>query len=41
MVKPLEDGYLLALMIVASGVLLWASRRFFRYALQSYRSASS
>jgi ABC-2 type transport system permease protein len=41
MVKPLEDGYLLALMIVAAGVLLWASRRFFRYALQSYRSASS
>jgi ABC-2 type transport system permease protein len=40
-VKPLEDRYLLGLMVVASGVLLWASRRFFRYALQSYRSASS
>jgi ABC-2 type transport system permease protein len=41
MVKPLEDWYLLALMVLASGVLLWGSRRFFRYALQSYRSASS
>jgi ABC-2 type transport system permease protein len=40
-VKPLEDRYLLGLMVVASGVLLWASRRFFRHALQSYRSASS
>jgi ABC-2 type transport system permease protein len=41
MVKPLHDQYLLALMVIASGVLLWVSRRFFRYALQSYRSASS
>ncbi len=41
MVKPLEEPYLLAVMVVASVALLWASRRFFRYALQSYRSASS
>jgi ABC-2 type transport system permease protein len=41
MVKPLEDGYLLAVMTIGTVVLLWASRRFFRYALQSYRSASS
>ena len=27
--------------LISAGVLLWASRRFFRYALRSYRSASS
>jgi ABC-2 type transport system permease protein len=41
MVKPLDDPYLLVIMVISTGVLLWASRRFFRYALQSYRSASS
>lgn len=41
MVKPLDEPYLLVLMAVFSVVLLWASRRFFRFALQSYRSASS
>jgi ABC-2 type transport system permease protein len=40
-VKPLEDRHLLALMVMATGALLWVSRRFFRYALRSYRSASS
>jgi ABC-2 type transport system permease protein len=41
MVKPLQEPYLLATMVVSSVVLLWVSRRFFRFALQSYRSASS
>jgi ABC-2 type transport system permease protein len=41
MVKPLESQLFLAFMAVAAIVLLWASRRFFRYSLQSYRSASS
>jgi ABC-2 type transport system permease protein len=41
MVKPLEDQSLVGLMVMGSIALLWISRRFFRYALQSYRSASS
>lgn len=41
MVKPLREPYLLAVMAMAACVLVWLSRRFFRYALQSYRSASS
>jgi ABC-2 type transport system permease protein len=41
MVKPLQDRFLLAIMVVGALVLLWASRRFFMYALRSYRSASS
>jgi ABC-2 type transport system permease protein len=40
MVKALEPGPI-AGMLVAAAVLLAVSRRFFRYALQSYRSASS
>jgi ABC-2 type transport system permease protein len=41
LIKPLGEWDLLAVMVVSTAVLLWASRRFFRYALQSYRSASS
>ncbi len=40
MVRALEPK-MVALMVVATGLLLWASRRFFRHALRSYRSASS
>ena len=35
------DGRAVAVTIAAAGVLLWLSRRFFQYALRSYRSASS
>jgi ABC-2 type transport system permease protein len=35
------DPYMVVLIIVAAVVLLWLSRRFFQYALRSYRSASS
>jgi ABC-2 type transport system permease protein len=41
MVKPLYDPYLFAIMVGGSLALLWASRRFFLFALRSYRSASS
>lgn len=41
MVKPLEEWWLLGAMVVAAVALLWVSRRYFRYALRSYRSASS
>jgi ABC-2 type transport system permease protein len=41
MVKPLDDWFLFAIMLASTAILLWGSRRFFRYALQSYRSASS
>ena len=37
----LFDAQFLAVMCVATFALLWLSRRFFRRALQSYRSASS
>ena len=40
MVKVL-DPWLVTLMVIATVVLLLASRRFFRYALRLYRSASS
>jgi ABC-type uncharacterized transport system permease subunit len=29
------------LTVIATGLLLWLSRRFFQHALRSYRSASS
>jgi ABC-2 type transport system permease protein len=35
------DPFMVVLTIVAAVVLLWLSRRFFQYALRSYRSASS
>jgi ABC-2 type transport system permease protein len=35
------DGRTVAVTIAAAGLLLWLSRRFFQYALRSYRSASS
>ncbi len=35
------DPYMVVLTIVAAVVMLWLSRRFFQYALRSYRSASS
>jgi ABC-2 type transport system permease protein len=35
------DWFFVAWMVVATGIMLAASRRFFRHALQSYRSASS
>jgi len=35
------DPHMVVLTIVAAVVLLWLSRRFFQYALRSYRSASS
>jgi ABC-2 type transport system permease protein len=41
MVKSLDEWYLVAVMVVGSVALIWASRRFFMYALRSYRSASS
>ncbi len=43
MAKPLEPehGWFVVLTAVATVVLFFVSRRFFRYALQSYRSASS
>jgi ABC-2 type transport system permease protein len=35
------DLRMVAFIIAATGILLWLSRRFFHYALRSYRSASS
>ncbi len=35
------DPFMVAFTIAAAVVLLWVSRRFFHYALRSYRSASS
>ena len=35
------DPLMVVLTIVAAVALLWLSRRFFQYALRSYRSASS
>ena len=35
------DPFLVAFTILATAILLWASRRFFQHALRSYRSASS
>jgi ABC-2 type transport system permease protein len=40
MVKVFEPATVV-FMIAATVVMFWASRRFFRYALRSYRSASS
>ena len=40
MVRAL-DPPMVGLIVVAAVVLLWLSRRFFHYALRSYRSASS
>lgn len=40
MVRVLDPG-LIAFTVASTAVLLWASRRFFHYALRSYRSASS
>jgi ABC-2 type transport system permease protein len=40
MVKVFDYRFV-AFMLVATAVLLFASRRFFRYALKKYRSASS
>jgi ABC-2 type transport system permease protein len=40
MVRALDPA-MVALMVVATGLLLWLSRRFFHHALRSYRSASS
>jgi ABC-2 type transport system permease protein len=40
MVRTL-DPTMVALMVAATGLLLWLSRRFFQHALRSYRSASS
>jgi ABC-2 type transport system permease protein len=41
MVKVLDDPALIGFTVLTALVLLFASRRFFRYALRSYRSASS
>jgi ABC-2 type transport system permease protein len=35
------DPWMVAFTVAATVFCLWASRRFFRHALQSYRSASS
>ena len=40
MVKVL-DPWTAVFMVVVAGALLWASRWFFRFSLQKYRSASS
>jgi ABC-type uncharacterized transport system permease subunit len=40
MVRAL-DGPMVGLTLAATVLLLWVSRRFFRHALRSYRSASS
>ena len=40
LVKTL-DPWIVGFTVLATGACLWASRRFFRHALQSYRSASS
>jgi ABC-2 type transport system permease protein len=41
MVRPLEEPWFIGWMVAAAGMLLYASRRFFRHALGAYRSASS
>jgi len=41
MVKVLDTPAVIGFTLLAAAVLLWASRRFFRYALRRYRSASS
>jgi ABC-2 type transport system permease protein len=40
MVKAFDPAFA-AFMVVSTAALVWVSRQFFRYALQSYRSASS
>lgn len=40
MVRVLDPS-MVGLIVVAAAILLWVSRRFFQYALRSYRSASS
>jgi ABC-2 type transport system permease protein len=41
MVRLLVDWWLVGFTVAATVLLLWLSRRFFHYALRSYRSASS
>jgi len=41
MARKLDDPLLILFTVLATAILLWASRRFFRYALKCYRSASS
>ncbi|HEV3118619.1 MAG TPA: ABC-2 family transporter protein [Gemmataceae bacterium] len=41
MIRKLEDPWLIAFTVPVAVVLLFASRKFFRYALRRYRSASS
>lgn len=41
MVKPLDQPWMVAYMLFATVVVVWASRWFFRLALRRYRSASS
>jgi ABC-2 type transport system permease protein len=41
MLRKLEDPWLIAFTVPVAGIMLFASRRFFRYALTRYRSASS
>jgi ABC-2 type transport system permease protein len=41
MVRRVLDPQAVAVTVAAACVLLWLSRRFFQYALRSYRSASS
>ena len=41
MVKELFDPWLVGFTLVATVVLLYLSRKFFRHALRKYRSASS
>jgi ABC-2 type transport system permease protein len=41
MVKTLDDLWIIGITVVATAALLWGSRKFFRYALRLYRSASS
>jgi ABC-2 type transport system permease protein len=40
-VRLLVDWWLVGFTVAATVLLLWLSRRFFHYALRSYRSASS
>jgi len=41
MARKLDDPWMILFTVLAAAVLLYASRRFFRYALKRYRSASS
>jgi ABC-2 type transport system permease protein len=41
MVRAIEEPWVVGFTLLMTVILLWVSRRFFKYALRLYRSASS